>query len=167
MPISAFRGRLPLLRMRRRAWDHLVAELRRRGGGQRETGAFLLSARDGDRTTVTKVVYFDDLDPHCLKGMIHLNGHAYSALWDTCEDERLLVVGDVHTHGGAYVRQSQTDAANPMIAQEGHVALILPHLATRPVAPADVGVHLYRGAEGWTTWTGRDAATRLVVTRWL
>jgi hypothetical protein len=168
MRIWAFRGRHALLRVRRPTWDVLVAELGRRGGeGQREAGAFFLAHLDGDRRTVTKVVYFDDLDPHCLMGTIHLDGRAFSGLWDLCEVERLVVIGDVHTHGGTNVHQSHTDADNPMVARDGHVAVILPHLATRSVAPCNVGVHQYKGADGWSTWTGHDAASRLFVRRLL
>jgi hypothetical protein len=53
-----------------------------------------------------------------------------------------------------------------MIAQAGHVALIVPHLAERPVDARDVGVHLYDG-EGWKTWTGKAAARRLAIRRFL
>ena len=167
MDIWGFRGRDALLRIRHKDWVGLVRELGRRGGGRREAGAFLLGTRAGDRRTVAKVVYLDDLDPNCLQGNIHFDGRAYSKLWDLCEAENLVVIGDVHTHGREWVNQSGIDAANPMVARDGHVALILPHLATKPVAPAEVGVHQYRGADGWTTWTGPDAAARLFVRRWL
>ena len=48
--------------MRRADWDAMIAELGRRGRAA-ESGAFLLADRDGDRRTVTRVVYLDDLDP--------------------------------------------------------------------------------------------------------
>ena len=147
-------------------WRDMVAELGRRGRGVRESGAFLLSDRVSDRRTITKVVYLDDLDPGCLQGGIKVNGLAYSKLWDICGAERRVVVADVHTHPGRSVRQSPVDSANPMIARAGHVALIVPDFATRPVEPDEVGVHLYHGS-GWTTWTGRDAARRLFVRRLL
>jgi hypothetical protein len=74
------------------------------------------------------------------------------------------VIGDIHTHPGPGVHQSAIDAANPMIAQAGHVALIVPDFAARPISPREVGVHRYDGA-GWQTWTGRAAARRLRVGR--
>jgi hypothetical protein len=155
-----------LLRFRRRQWTQLIEELGRRGAGHSEAGAFLLADRDRPEHLVTRVVYLNDLDPDCLQGSIRFNGLAYSALWDICESERRVVVGDIHTHPGAGVRQSSTDSENPMVSRKGHVAIIVPHLATRPVKPAEAGVHQYRGTDGWITWTAADAARRLQVRRW-
>ena len=76
------------------------------------------------------------------------------------------MVGDAHTHPGSSVRQSCIDAENPMVAQQGHVALIIPDFAARPVHPPEVGVHRYDGS-GWQTWTGNDAARRLFIRRFL
>ena len=164
MTIWAYRRRDALLRMRRSAWDAMIAELGRRGQGRRESGAFLLADRHGDPTTVTRVVYLDDLDPNCLTGGISFDGLAYSKLWDICDAEHRRVIGDVDTHPGGGVRQSPIDAANPMLAQAGHVALIVPHLAMRATKPRTVGVHRYDG-EGWETWTGRQAERHLLIGR--
>lgn len=155
-----------LLRFKRRQWRGLIKELGRRGGGRRESGAFLLTRR-GENRRVSRIEYFDDLDPNCLTGNIHFDGPAFSKLWDICEQEGLVVVADIHTHPGRSVHQSMIDIENPMVAREGHVALIVPHLATRAVRPREVGVHRYEGDDGWTSWFGRDAATRLSVGGWL
>jgi hypothetical protein len=64
------------------------------------------------------------------------------------------------------VNQSSIDAENPMVSQRGHVAVIIPHLAIGPVLPEQVGVHLYLGRDGWTSWTGVEAAKRLRVRSW-
>lgn len=144
----------------------MIAELGDRGRGTREAGAFLLANGDGEPRTVTRVVYLDDLDPRCLTGGIEFDGLAYSKLWDLCEREKRHVVGDVHTHPGRVVRQSRTDAANPMIARRGHVAVIVPDFATERVHAQSVGVHRYDGA-GWESWFGQDAAKRLSIRRWL
>jgi proteasome lid subunit RPN8/RPN11 len=165
MTIWAFRGRRALVRMRRRDWKAMIAELGVRGRGDRESGAFLLADQSGDRRRVTKVVYLDDLDPNCLQGAIHLDGRVYSKLWDICDAEALVVIADVHTHPGSGVRQSVTDAENPMVAQSGHVAVIVPDYAGRYVRKNEIGVHRYEGDAGWTTWTGSDAADRFFVRR--
>lgn len=166
MTIWGFRGRSALLRMRRVDWNTMVAELGRRGHSNRESGAFLLGDRDGDQRTVTRVVYLDDLDPNCLTGGIEFDGLAYSKLWDICDAEKRRVIGDVHTHPGRGVHQSSIDAANPMIAQDAHVALIVPYLAMHPIDAREVGVHRYDGRR-WQTWTGRDAARRLFIRRFV
>jgi proteasome lid subunit RPN8/RPN11 len=76
------------------------------------------------------------------------------------------VIGDVHTHPGSSVWQSDIDVQNPMVAQKGHVALIIPDFAAHSVQPEEVGVHHYVG-NGWQTWTGKDAARRLFIRRLL
>ncbi len=162
MTIWASKQPEALLRFWRPGWVTMVRELGRRGRGERESGAFLLADKNGDQRLVTRVVYLDDLDPNCLRGGIHLNGLAYSKLWDLTTQEHRRVVGDVHTHPASGVRQSPIDAANPMISSPGHVALILPDFATHRVRPRNVGVHLYDG-NGWTTWCGTDAARRIRV----
>ena len=122
--------------------------------------------RGGNGRTVTRVVFLDDLDPNCLTGGISFDGLAYSKLWDICDAEEKVVIGDVHTHSGSDVRQSSIDAANPMLATEGHIALIVPNFAVGHVVARDVGVHRYDGA-GWRTWSGADAAQRLFIRRLL
>jgi proteasome lid subunit RPN8/RPN11 len=166
MTIWAFRGQRALLRVQRAHWRGLIAELGRRGRGEREAGAFLLADRAGDPRTVTRIVFFDDIDPGSLTGAITLCGKAFSRLWDICADESRRVIGDIHSHPGARVTQSSIDAANPMIAQAGHIALIVPDFASRPVVAHEVGVHRYDGT-GWSTWTGSDAARRVFIRRWL
>jgi proteasome lid subunit RPN8/RPN11 len=156
------RGAAPRLVVPQRLWDEMILELGRRGlGGHREAGAFLLAPRDDDRTRVTGVAYLDDLDPDCLVGSIHFHGSGYSALATLCEREQLRVVADVHTHPGIWVGQSDVDRNNPMIALPGHLALILPHYAMRPVGTHEVGIHEYRGDEGWKSSLGSDAAQLL------
>lgn len=155
----------PLLTMNRRLWRDLIRELGRRGEGQRESGAFLLARPDEERK-VTRIEYYDDLDPNCLRGHIHLQGRAYDRLWAICSAEGLRVVADIHTHPGASVRQSAIDRSNPMIASPGHVALIVPRLAVRRVRTRRIGVHQYRGDAGWMSWFGREAAARVSLRRW-
>jgi proteasome lid subunit RPN8/RPN11 len=150
--------------MRRSDWNSMLTELGRRGRGNRESGAFLLGDRSADRRTVTRVVYLDDLDPNCLQGGIEFDGLAYSKLWDICDAEHRMVIGDVHTHPKQWVGQSGIDAENPMVAQNGHVAVIVPNYATRPVPASEVGVHRYDG-RGWSSWTGKDAEQRLFIRR--
>ncbi len=158
-----FRRRRALLRVDRKRWHALVAELGRRGHGRGESGAFLLAHKTDRRPQVAEVVYYDDLDPHCLDGGdISLGGFAYSKLWDICSANGLRLIGDVHTHPTADVNQSRTDRDHPMHAQPGHVALILPDFATHAVAADAVGVHEYLGDTGWRSSMGDDARRHLL-----
>ena len=170
------------LTMDKSLFTQLVGELGRRGRGERETGAFLLARaghpRDGSRRPpVVAVAYYDDLDPGCLTGDITFTADGYTALAALCRRDGLQVVGDIHTHPQSNVRQSPTDAAHPMRALPGHIALIAPRYARGVTSPADLGVHLLQAGGQWQSAYGRDAArivrltsaaSRLrAVTRWL
>jgi hypothetical protein len=152
------------LRFRGDTWAEMLAELRERGGGYRESGAFILANLSRPRT-VQKVVYLDDLDPDCLNGAISLPGAAYGALWELCDREGLRVVADVHTHPGEGVQQSPTDRANPMIAASGHLALIVPRFATGRVRRDELGVHEYLGDGRWCSAYRRRARRLIYVGR--
>ena len=139
-------------------WQKMIQELGRRSlGGSRETGVFLLSPAEESTRRVVRAAYFDDLDPECLVGNIHIRASGFSKLWDLCDAERLRVIADIHTHPCTWVAQSPTDRANPMIARQGHLALIVPYFGTRPVQAREVGVHEYRGDGGWASWFGSRA----------
>lgn len=146
--------RSPRLRIRRRTWRRLIDELEARGHGTRESGAFLLGNRRGRRRVVTHIAYFDDLEPGALNGAVRLTHRAYSALWARCASHGVEVLADVHTHPGDIVRQSQIDQDNPLVAQRGHVALIVPRFAAGHTAPDDVGAYEYLGDEGWRVRPG-------------
>ena len=148
----------------------LMSELARRGGGTRESGAFLLknAARDsdgpeGDWQEITAVVYYDDLDPGCLTGNITFTANGYTALAAICRRDRLRIAADIHTHPGSRVRQSQTDATHPMVALPGHIAVIAPNFAQGPVEISDLGVHRYQGHGQWASRYGPDVASVLRV----
>lgn len=163
MRIPVFRRRAARLRFRRADWRALVSELNRRGEQRRESGAFLLSTRGDTSGRVTRVVYYDDLDPDCLQGGIAFSGFGFSALWDICVDEGFNLIADVHTHPGTSVAQSPTDREHPMYPRTGHIALIVPNFARPPVRARRVGFHEYLGDAGWQSRFGRDAARMLSI----
>lgn len=144
-------------------WSQLIQELGARGQGRRESGAFLLGPRDGDARRITDVVYLDDLDPNCLTGGISFDGRYYGILWDYCHTHKLQVRADIHTHPGHSVAQSHIDRDNPMVSRAGHLGLIAPDLASRPIAANEVGIHEFLGADGWRSSFGDDAAALLTI----
>ena len=97
------------------------------------------------------MVFYDDLDPNCLdRGYIHFNGAGYVPLWKICQREQLRVIADVHTHPTQWTDQSESDVANPMIAQKGHMALIIPNYARRlRFSLRGVGIFEYLGDGQW------------------
>ena len=146
-------------------WLEIIRELGRRSlDGTREAGVFLLAPAEEGARHVVGVAYFDDLDSECLVGNIHVRSAGFSKLWDLCDIESLRVIADIHTHPGSSVAQSSTDRANPMIAREGHIALIAPHYGTCPVRAREVGVHEYRGDRAWACWYGWRAGRVLRIT---
>jgi proteasome lid subunit RPN8/RPN11 len=147
-------------------WRGLLAELDRRGERRHEAGAFLLGTREGDVRDVRNVVFYDDLDPDAYRsGVCILHAPAFAALWSTCRARGLTVVGDVHTHpGGAF--QSEADRTNPMVAREGHVAIIVPNYAAGRPAKARLGIFEYRGDHVWTDHSGAGARRFLRTDFW-
>ena len=120
-----------------------------RGEGIRESGAFLLGKRSNGSSRIVDFILYDDLDPHCLdNGIICFDGRYFGLLWEQCKHRHLSVIADVHTHPGCS-RQSDSDRAHPMIAQAGHVAIILPKFARSPVRRTDIGIYQYHGAKKW------------------
>lgn len=149
-------------------WLRLVWNLRRRGRGRRESGAFLLGVRGERRDKVKAFALYDDLDPHALdSGIVVFRGGGYAALWKLCRQRRLAVVGDVHTHPGPSPRQSEADRTNPMIPEPGHLAFILPHFAgTWAWRFNDVAIHEYAGDYRWHDWAGPRRRDRVRLCFW-
>jgi hypothetical protein len=149
----------------------LMTELAHRGGGVCESGAFLLRAVEGnpvgdsvtDWVYVTALAFYDDLAPDCLTGGITFGANGYSALAAVCRRDRVRVVGDIHTHPRDWVGQSLTDAAHPMSALPGHIALIAPGFAQGDVTANDLGVHVYTGGQ-WTSYYGSEVDAVLRIT---
>lgn len=135
-------------------WAALLAELARRGNGEHESGAFLL----GVERNISQVVYYDDLAPGCLDaGVVVFPGAGYTPLWDHCSASGQRVVADIHTHPRG-PQQSSLDRRNPMIAKRGHLALIVPDFALRPVPISGLGIYEYLGNHQWLDHSGRGAA---------
>jgi hypothetical protein len=131
-------------------WRRLVVGLRKRGRGRtRESGAFLLGYRNGSVARIVDFILYDDLDPHSLDtGIVRFDGRHFGRLWTLCTERKLTVVADVHVHPDSEA-QSDSDQAHPMISRAGHVALILPRFAGRPVFRRHIGIYCYLGAKRW------------------
>jgi proteasome lid subunit RPN8/RPN11 len=139
-------------------WRKLLRMLRKRGRqGSRESGAFLIGRRrDNGYTRIVDFILYDDLDPRCLDSrIVHFDGRHFGVLWEICRRRGLAVVADVHTHPGG-ADQSDSDRAHPMISRAGHLALILPSFARRPVRRNEIGIYRYLGGHRWETVPSED-----------
>lgn len=130
-------------------WTRLVRQLRHRGRGERESGAFLLAKVGSER--VSHFICYDDLDPESLdSGIIIFRGSGFVPLWKYCQQEGMMVVADVHTHPSSWTGQSESDQSHPMVGQKGHVALIVPNYAQGNLFNLHgVGVYEYAGNHKW------------------
>jgi hypothetical protein len=149
-------------------WYRLVGELRRRGQGQRESGAFLLGRASASRRRVVSVAYYDDLDPAALdKGYVLFRGSGYSALWALCAQRSLVALADIHTHPGPDVGQSSIDQHNPMVPVAGHVAMIAPSFGwTSRWSMAEVGIHVFEGGGRWKRYVAGDHHAPIELSLW-
>lgn len=159
---------VPELRLSIWTWSRLMRELRRRGEGRRESGAFLLGKTEGDRVRVSRFVCYDDLDPRSLdKAFISFASHGYPKLWEHCRAAGLDVVADIHTHPGGNTGLSMTDRQHPMLPNPGHYALIVPSFAGGPVwSSRGVSIHRYLGGMDWQSWHGSDPQRPFTLVLW-
>jgi hypothetical protein len=144
-------------------WRKLMTQLKRRGNGDRESGAFLLGTVGGCK--IKHFIPYDDLDPTALDtGIISFQGIGFVPLWNYCRRHKMQVLADVHTHGGKWTGQSETDRTNPMIETPGHIALIVPNFARGNRASLrGVGVYEYLGDHDWRTWSPKSGRVKLTV----
>jgi proteasome lid subunit RPN8/RPN11 len=138
-------------------WNDLLTDLRKRGKGRRESGAFLLGCETESVKSVTRWVSYEDLDPKSKRhAIIKLDTSAFPKLWEVCAAFGLQVMADVHTHPGRPIR-SLSDRAYPMLSIAGHVALIVPRFAAIAVTPTDVSFNIYLGSGSWRSLYGSEA----------
>jgi hypothetical protein len=132
-----------------RMWRQILAELERRGENSHESGVFLLGVEHEGRREVLDAIYYDELDPDAYSsGVCVLHGDAFAKLWARCRQRNLTVVADAHTHP-VEAFQSSSDRANPMVAQVGHIAIIIPNFARPPVQPRRLQIYEYCGQHEW------------------
>lgn len=152
----------------RALWAQVISQLKKRGAGKRESGAFLLAPTSSTAGKVTAFICYDDLDPTALQsGAIEFHAVGYSALWRTCGKRGLRVIADVHTHPGRSVQQSWTDQRHPMVPIVGHTALIVPNFGRTPRWHLkEVGVYEYLGSFKWRSYPSNSKARRVNLTLW-
>jgi hypothetical protein len=143
-------------------WAQMITDLKQRGEGRRESGAFLLGPIDG--MIVTEYICYDDLDPNSLDtGIIEFEDIGFSKLWPYCIKKQVRVFADAHTHPTANTRQSGLDKDNPMIVEIGHLALIIPNYAqNKNQLLQGVGVYRYLGSKEWDTQTPSKNFVKLI-----
>ena len=143
------------IKIPRLTWLRLVSEMRKRGRGRNESGAFLLGKVDTSERRVETFICYDDLDPTALSsGIVTFHGKGFSTLWDICAKNGLQVLADVHTHPSSDVRQSGIDKDHPMLPVKGHTALIMPNFGrTSKWSLSGVGMYVFKGGGQWQSFS--------------
>ena len=149
-------------------WASVIYDLRRRGGGVRESGAFLLGREDRDPARVTSYVCYDDVDPAAYQdGAIAFHASGCAALWKICREKQLDLLIDVHTHPGSDVRQSSIDVRHPMMPVAGLTAMVVPNFARTPWWSLKAcGVYEYIGGFNWRTHPPSSRTRRVKLSLW-
>jgi len=149
-----------------RMWRQILAELERRGENYHESGVFLLGVEHEGRREVLDAIYYDQLDPDAYSsGVCVLHGSAFAKLWALCRERNLTVVADAHTHP-VEAFQSSSDKANPMVAQVGHIAIIIPNFAREPVLLPHLRIYEYCGEHEWMDCSPARAASYFYTGIW-
>jgi proteasome lid subunit RPN8/RPN11 len=149
-----------------RVWRDLVADLARRGGGVRESGAFLLGHIHGGRREVVRFELYDDLEPGCLDaGYINFTSVGYRKLWAILKASGLQVVADIHTHPRG-PGQSPVDRENPMMPSVGHTAFIVPNYAQGMPSPSHVAMYVFQGGQEWLAYEPGTATRKFYTGFW-
>ena len=162
--ITRLFSRPPDLSISVELWKDLLDGLRLRGGGGRESGAFLLG-KEGRSRTIASIVFYDEIDPRAFDtGIIEIDGGCMADLWDICRRRSEVVLADVHTHPGG-AGQSESDRMHPMIAEVGHLAMILPRFAAEPIRFEEIGVYRYVGRFNWISLRPSFLKPTLSITR--
>jgi hypothetical protein len=153
------RGDKPRITCDAGIWSAGVDELERRTRtGTRESGAFLLGLDQNGHRQILEFVFYDDIDPHALEtGIVHFHGNKLPKLWEHCRSRGYGVVADVHVHPVGY-GQSESDQADPVMPQAGHLAFIIPHFAQRETRPGSIGIYEYIGNGRWLNHTLKGAS---------
>lgn len=128
-------------------WFRLIFGLKKRGGGERESGGFLLS-KPGKRKVV-RIVFYDQFDKTVSdSGIIQFKGA--SSFFEFLEKEKLEVLADIHTHPTRSTQQSDSDRKHPMIRLKGHIAIIAPNYAGKSfLLPEECSFYEYQGGFDW------------------
>jgi proteasome lid subunit RPN8/RPN11 len=149
-------------------WANVIRDLRRRGKGVRESGAFLLGRLDNHLPRVTSYLCYDDVDPDAYQhGAIAFHASGCAALWQHCRERDVQLLIDVHTHPGSDVRQSHIDVRHPTLPIVGHTAMIVPNFAnTTRWSLKEAGVYEYLGGFKWRTHPASAKKRRVKMSFW-
>lgn len=154
----------PLLEVPAALWAELMTHLREQGAGVRESGAFLLGRKTDAGRVVQRFVPYEQLQPDAFSNdYVSLKADSFAKLWEVCRATGLTVVADVHTHPFG-PGQSRSDRTNPMVALNGHIALIVPRFAKGNPCPIELGLYVYQGNHQWASYSGSDVGRLLRLT---
>jgi hypothetical protein len=150
-------------------WFRLQRDLKYKGKGQHESGAFLLGKRNGTSgRKIISYICYDELDPEAYStGICRMSGEGMAALWGLCNKHQYTVLADAHTHPTDYTAQSPSDKRNPMISRRSHLAMVIPCYAVKlRLGLKGIGIYEYQGDYQWRTVDPTDGKPGVILTLW-
>lgn len=145
-------------------WERTWSGLRRRGAGAKESAAVWAGRRCAELEHVEAVYFMDDYagGEQCA-GYHRVPVEALTEFFATLQQQRQVIIADIHTHPGDWVGLSALDEENPIEYRVGLPAIVLPRFALPRPSLSICGVHIYMGGGRWRTLSGRRKKELLVL----
>lgn len=142
-------------------WFKLMAGLKKRSNGCRESGGFLL-AKSGEKRII-KVVFYDQFDKTVAdSGIIQFKGAI--SFYEFLAKTGMNVIADIHTHPTKNTSQSYSDQTHPMIRIKDHIAIIAPNYVVNPlIFPKHCSLYKYLGNFQWEKYNKADLPFQLTL----
>src|SRR5439155_1742461 len=106
--------------------------------------------RDGLVETAEAVYFLDDLFDGNQGAAYHrVSPRALAQLFARLQQDRRVIVTDVHTHPDSWVGLSPIDMDHPIEFRPGLHAIVIPFYALNEPSLSDAGVHEYLGEREW------------------
>lgn len=137
-------------------WVETWLGLRVRGRGKVESAALWAGKRNASAETVEGVYFLDDFAGRVQDAAYHcVPPRALAEVFARLQQDRRVIVGDIHTHPTRWVGLSQLDQEHPIEFRKGLYAVVLPSFAMPSPSLDSTGVHEYLGDSEWRTLSRR------------
>ena len=105
-------------------WRCIIRDLAARGDGERESGAFLLGHKNGQRREALDYVLYDDLEPGCLDGgFVQMSSIGFRRLGAEARNRLLRLRAEMKLPGKAWLQfDSQPQAGKTLFTVTAYFA---------------------------------------------
>jgi hypothetical protein len=146
----------------RAIWACTWSGLRSRGAGAKESAAVWAGCRCDGLEHVEALYFLDDYaGGEQRRGYHRVPVEALTEFFAALQQQKQVIVADIHTHPTDWVGLSALDEENPIEFRVGLPALVLPCFALPRPSLSISGVHIYKGNGRWRML--RDAQKRRLI----